>query len=362
MYGGAERLVVRLCNFLTRKGIQNAILTVALLSEIEKDLDSTEIIVKRVRKQRPRHITRALIKGILEYQKRFDVLNAHNFPANIACLFSSKPVVWMCNEPEAYILLSDPGVKLSSKNWVFYRGSFFLEKHLSKFSIKNAVVADNFNAERFTKLFGFSPKIINYGVDFTFFSQYANNQNLKEEFSGKFVVLHSGTITKLKNQLESIITINKIKDKIPNIRLILIGSVLDPEYEHKIKNYIQEHNLDDYVYFRGHVNRKELREFYYIADVLLHPIKPQGGWLTPFEILSAEKPIIVSEETPPADIIIKEGIGTVTNNYADALLNCYNNYKMYKNMAQKGKKFVSENLRWDHYCEKMLEEFIRVAR
>lgn len=356
IYGGAETLIVKLCNYMSGMGIENAILTTHMLDEIEKDLSNTKIFVYPPKRDLPKHSIRALRKGLNEIGGNYDLINPHNFPADIASMFCSKPKVWMCNEPEVYLLLSDANVRNDS-GYRFLKKMFFIQKFFFRFFLKNAVVADEFNAERFKKLFGYEPKIINYGVDYDFFSQEPRDNPIKELYKNRFVVLQSGMMQQFKNQLASLETINKLKDKIPNILLILTGSTIDINYQNILLTYIKENNLENHVFIKGHVNRDEVRNFYYISDVLLHPIKPQGGWLTPFEFLSAGRPIIVSEEFPPRNILNDNQIGTVTSDYVNAILDVYNNPEKHKKMAQKGKEFVSENLLWDNYCKKMLEIF-----
>jgi hypothetical protein len=44
------------------------------------------------------------------------------------------------------------------------------DKFVVRHYIKNVVAADEFNAERFKRIYGFKPEIINYGIDYDFFS------------------------------------------------------------------------------------------------------------------------------------------------------------------------------------------------
>jgi glycosyltransferase involved in cell wall biosynthesis len=359
VYGGGETLIVKLCNYLTKQGIKNAILTTEMIPEIENDLDDTKVFVKTPKMISFKRMYKALKQGVKELENEYDVLNPHNFPADLACATSKNKKIWMCNEPEAYLLLNDQRFKGSNqyKNIVF---AFKVQKFLYRFLMKKAVVADEFNAQRFKKLFGYEPKIINYGVDYNFFSTEPEQQKideLKEQFKDRFIVLQSGMMQPLKNQIASLETINELKDKIPNILLILTGAMLDTEYEGRLRKYVEENNLENYVYFKGHVNRTEVREFYNISNVLLHPIKPQGGWLTPFEFLSAGRPIVVSEEFPPKRILLENNIGTVTCEYAAAIMDVYQNPQNHIYMAQKGKEFVKKNLQWENFCANMLDYF-----
>ena len=364
IYGGAELVVVRLANYLTKKGIENAILTTAMLPEIEKDLDKTRVIIQRKPKIPFNFLgvreMLALHKGIRNNLKNFDVINIHNYPAEISFFPFRKTAVWMCNEPPEIVL------RINSKQSLFSR---LVKKIVLKFDkfvvrcyIKNAVVADEFNAERFKKIYGLNPEIINYGIDYDFFS-CGHPEKPKERYNlrNNFIILQVGVLTPFKNQLESIKTIKKLKDKIPHLKLILAG-LAENKYKLSLEKYIKEKHLENYVIFTGQINREEVRNLYHACDVLLHPIKPQGGWLSPFEALCAKRLIIVSPEMSASDIIKKEKIGIVTDNYVETITEVYRNAGKYVKMREKGSQWVKNNLNWDIFCQRNLDIFQKILK
>lgn len=374
LYGGAELLMVKLANYLSRKGIKNCLLTTSVPPEIEKDLEGTEIIIQRkmvgifipifIFNKVPmlNEIVEAvaLRKGIHNHLNRFDVINVHNYPAELSVFPFRKPIVWMCNEPPEV----EMRLKLEASPFLKFakRMTLRFDKLIVRHYIKTVVVADAFNAKRFERIYGFKPEIINYGIDYSFFSQ-ANGREASEKFNlqGNFIALQVGMLTPLKNQIESIKAIEKLKNKIPNIKLVLVGWG-EKEYTQMLKRYIEERGLKQNVIFTGHLSREQVRGLYGACDVLLHPIRSQGGWLTPFEALCAKKPVIVSPEMTASEIIDREKIGIVTWDLAGAVMNVYNSPKKYHNIAEKGGKWVKENLSWDKFCQRMLNLFYKVQR
>jgi glycosyltransferase involved in cell wall biosynthesis len=238
---------------------------------------------------------------------------------------------------------------------------FEIEKFVVRNYIKYVCVSDEFNAKQFEKIYGFKPIIINYGIDYEFFSQGDKYRAFKKLnlYDNYFIVLQVGWIQPFKNQLESIRTIEKLKDKISNIKLILAGAE-DQGYKMILEKYIREKKLEQYVIFTGHLNREEIRDLYHACDVLLHPIKSQGGWLAPFEALCAKKPIVVSREMTASDIIKREKIGIVTDDFAEAIWDIYTNPDKYYAIAKRGEVWVRENLSWDKFCEKMVNLFYKI--
>jgi glycosyltransferase involved in cell wall biosynthesis len=364
LYGGAEVLIVRLANYLSSQGIGNAVLTTGISPEIERDLQGSEIIKYPFKPAkgllaRLKNLvltTCCLHKGLCEHASRFDVVNPHNFPASLAVFPLNMPCVWMCNEPPETELGLDRASMGTLKRLVF---KFILacDHFVVRNNIINVVVADRFNSERFERLYGLKPRIVNYGIDFGFFS--TGSAELYEKPGTDFRVIQVGMLTPLKNQLESVRTIEKLRSVIPGIKLILAGFG-EGAYLSSINDYIAQKGLQQHVRITGHLNRFQVRELYHSCDVLLHPIKPQGGWLSPFEAISAGLPVVVSKEMTAADLMLEHDLGVVTDDYSAGILEIYNNRDKYCDLAEQRAQWVHENLTWDRFCGKMLEFYKEV--
>ncbi len=353
-YGGAELLIVKLANYMTEHGIENAFLTTSILPEMKKELKGTKIIIQKALKI-PFGELLALHNGIKNNLSKFDIINVHGYPAELSVYPYDKPVVWMCNEPILYLMSSESSLASILTN----KMKLVLDKYVVRNYIKNVVVADEFNAERFRKIYGFNPEIINYGIDYEFFSGGGMGLSDRFDLHNHFSVLQVGMLQPFKNQMESIKTIEMLKERIPNIKLILAGWGL-PAYEELLKKYVRKKKLEKNVVFTGHLNKESIRDLYHACDVLLHPIKPQGGWLSPFEAMCAKMPVVVSNEMTASYIIRKENIGIVTDNYVEAIWEVYNNPEKYKKTAERGKEWVIKNLSWDRYCEQMVNLVTKV--
>lgn len=360
LYGGAELLVVRLANYLSRNRIENGVLTTDISSEIVADLKGTRILKfpyahgpKTPKVYNLFRKIQRLHHGIHENHDRYDVINVHNFPAELAIFPCRKPVVWMCNEPPAIESKYFEQREYSPKWWV--TGTILaLDNYIVRHHIRHVVVADEFNKRRFSALYQFNPHVVPYGIDYHFFS--SSELYGASSSSDPFIVLHVGVLTHLKNQLESLRTIERLKGRIPGIRLILAGTGEDA-YIEKLSTYIKEKQLTTYVELTGHVNRSTLKNLYAKSDVLLHPIRPQGGWLAPFEALCAKLPIVVSPELSASDLIKEADLGIVTQDYSAAILDIYQNRSKYQQMAEQRALWVKEHLSWDTFGKEMVEVF-----
>ena len=362
--GGAELLIIELSNWLTRKGFRNDIFALSKSKEVEKSLINTNIII-------PKHNidlnppgfrnTGEILKFIKIYRKElkkiiknYDVINFHNFPVTWTIFPRKKPCVWMLNEPPNLWSKPNAGFLLKTLNKI--------RNWLDKFIVRNSVniicVADEFNKERVKSRYKKNARIVYYGINYDFFSKgEAKNAIKKFGLKGKFLVVQSGMVTENKNQLESIKSVNKTKNKIPNILLILAGKVADDNYKKKLNEYIQKNKLEKNILFTGNLNREELRDLYKSANVGLFPVGKQGGWLAPFEMLCSEKPVIVSEEMGAASIIKGNGLGIVTKEYSNALIEVYKNPKNYRKRAEIASSFVKKNLSWNIFADKMIKAY-----
>lgn len=356
VFGGAELVIVRLCNFLTKKGVNNALLTSSIIPEVDKQLNGTKIIV---RKNPGINKLYFIWKIVREFMNEYDLINVHNFPTQFSAFLCNKPVVWMCNEPD--ILLGKQHAT-SFKEKLLFKLLFLFEKFVINHYIKSIIVSDNYNFERFRNAYKVNPYINYYGIDYDYFAD-GYSKTIKSELllRDNYVILHAGMITHYKNQMESLRIINEVKKKIPNVLLVIAGYSID-NYKNECDKYIKENSLDHYVRFTGHLDKIKLREYYHACDVLLHPIRAQGGWLTPFEVLCAKKPIVVSPEMTASNIIMHEAIGVVTDNYIEVIIDIYNNRDKYYKMALHGENWVKNNLSWDKYCEKILEIYNSALR
>ena len=162
MYGGAELVIVRLSNYMTKKGIENALLTTCILPEMEKDLNGTKIIIQKKRKYPLDKITGfgeliALNRGTTSMLNSFDVINVHNCPAEFSTFPNHRSTIWMCNEPLLNLLLEQKSTQIPK---LIKKLILFFSRFVAKSFLRHAVVADEFNAKRFQNIYGFKPKII----------------------------------------------------------------------------------------------------------------------------------------------------------------------------------------------------------
>lgn len=366
-YGGAETVVINLAKELKRMGVENSILTLSISDEVKFLCSGVDIITPQKRLEPKLHNSsfigsmRRLItevamlrRLIIEHAPYYDVINIHNFPATWALAFTGhKNIVWMCNEPPD--MWNKEGSSLLLK--VIREVGYHIDRFIVRRTVQRLCVADELNGERIGGRYGMDFDIISYGIEYDLFSEGDGSGVIeKHDLHDKFVITQVGTITPQKNQMESVKAVKELKNKTPNIILLLVGPG-NNEYEKNIRSYIQENELDNHVFFLGHLSKNEISDIYCASNVALFPVKTQGGWLAPFEAMCASVPVIVSETMGAASLIKRKGLGVVAGNYADAILDIYRNPVLYRERAMNSRQWVKDNLTWANFAKRKLQIF-----
>jgi glycosyltransferase involved in cell wall biosynthesis len=326
VYGGAEKVIVRLCEYLRKQGIEHALNMPSVPEQMKMDLAGTKII-----------------PGLCYDYGYWKVVNYHNFPATLKTFVHPLgSECWYCNEPPELFT-----------NWK-RKPIEFVNRRMIVNKILNVIVADQFNADRFERLYGIKPRIIPYGIDWEYFSQVDRKPD--PEY---FTVMQVGTISRYKNQIETIRACSGVIGQIPNLRLWLIGHVSEPDYRQQVEDEIRASGMAGSVFWEPHVRPEQLRYMYSRCDVLMHPVKEQGGWLTPFEAMSAGVPVIVSNELTCSKIINNNQLGLVARDYAKALWLVYTTKNRLD--GNRNSLWVRDNLSWDKFGSEMVKYYQEIS-
>jgi glycosyltransferase involved in cell wall biosynthesis len=329
--GGAEKVIVKLCNYLTEHSIDNSILTKRMIPEIKSQLTETRIIEMGTLEN-----VQQMLHSIYT---DFDVINVHNDPTQLLVYPKQMNAIWSFNELPEKIQLGG----VLPENEI---------KMVQKF-IKKIVVADERNKEKVKIVYNKDSKIVPYGIDFDFF-QLPSREDMRNRFlidKNDFVITQVGFIAPTKNQIESVKILAEVKKKIPNAKLVLAGLQL-PEYKKLVDEEIMKNNLYTDVIFTGKLNQEEIRDLLKESDVALQPNKGQGSWLSVFESSACHVPIVVSTEFTASNIV-KENDGAVCSTIEE-----YVNAIISEQPIEKMHNFV-KTLTWDNYCKGMVEVFVK---
>lgn len=335
-YGGAEEVVVQLANYLVRNDHQ----ILVILKDAPNELCNKLPVGHPHCGARTTRSWKAFRREVRKELDWADVANVHNFPATLATLPTRKPIVWMCNEPpELFTNWRRKPVESINRAWV-------------KKSRMKVVVADQFNSDRFESLYNVQPRIIPYGVNYDFWSRGVRIPSK----SGKVRLLQVGTVTPYKNQLQSIQVLMRLLSYGIDATLTLAGGIVDPGYHLECLKipYSKER-----VKFLGLRSPEEVRDLYNTHDVLLHPVRGQGGWLVPFEAMCARLPVVTIPAFSASDMIRDNGLGQVSYGLSGGVQRVL--WSCHTSELECIKLWVKENLTWERFGESMLDAFKEVT-
>jgi len=340
-YGGAEEVVVQMSRYLTAHEHQATLLTTNLPPDMQERLPKGLSWIVT-----PEYL------GMWQYAHseigKYDIVNAHNFPATLTTFPTKKPIVWYCHEPpELFANWRRKPVEAFNRWWVRKSGT-------------KVVVADQMNAHRFFRIYGVEPQVVPYGVDCEFWSKGISFT--KEP--GRIRLLQVGAISLYKNQLVSILSLFELLETGLDATLTLIGSIADERYYRSLVENIDyaEHTglrgCWGRITFEGQKTQEEVRGQFRVHDILLHPVEGKGGWLVPFEAMCAGLPVLTTPKFSASALITQNELGIVTGNLADAILRGRDR----ELDTEAIRLWVKENLTWTKFGEGMIRMFEEVIR
>jgi len=336
VYGGAERQIVYLCNYLTDNNYRVTIITQETVPELRENLKETRLIVIKD--------PNALVGTVRNLLPKFDIVNPHNHPAEFFTPPVKIPSVWQCNEPPSHILAGQPVNEI--------------EKRLVQKYITKVMVISEFDQIRFKKLYGMD-SIVNYpGVKYEYFNKKGTGKD-KYKLKDSFVLIEPGYLTWTKNQLKAVELFSEVKEEIKNSKLLLAGYDKDP-YSNQVKKLIKKLNLRGDVIITGYIEKdSDVRDLYYLSDILIGPFLKQGGWASTFEALVCGVPIVVSDAFPGAEVIRRHNLGVAISidNFKKEIFRIYDNLDEEKSKAKKASKWIGNNLTWDKFGERYSKVF-----
>lgn len=143
-------------------------------------------------------------------------------------------------------------------------------------------------------------------------SIYSISNGIKPEWlriDSKFIegrVLFVGRVLPIKGIGNLIKSISMIKKEKKEINLHIVGPYLDIEYFEKLKKLVKELNIEDSVYFMGHLFGNKLFQEYSESQVFVLPSHDESNPFVLIEAMASGIPVVATE-VGGIPYLIKEG-------------------------------------------------------
>ena len=299
-----------------------------------------------------------------------EVIHIHDMIIAEACFLANKkyqlPTVLDLHENRPEILKFYPYMqKLYGKLLVSVKRWKKKEEEFVKKSDKIVVVTDEAKNELSSRVRSKTKDIIVVPNTIRK-SFYQNKKNVSIPFkkgANEFNVLYlgdTGDRRGLRTVIEAL-QILKSRDKIQNIIFLVIGKITN----RKLLSLVDKYNLKKHVKFIGWQDQETFPFWISQADVCVSPLHKNLHHDTTyanklFQYMSFGKALLLSNVLAQKELMEKVGSGVVhkeqnAQDFADKLLDLYNNDGLRIEMGKKGEKFVRNDFTWDKTSNQLKE-------
>lgn len=201
------------------------------------------------------------------------------------------------------------------------------------------------------------------------FLNYPIKKNIIERYRGYFVLSYLGDTSLRRGTNLLIKAVSIIRDKIKNIKLVLVGGSSD---DHYLIYLTERHNLKEIVDFEGWQDFDLFPSYIKASSICFSPLIKNRHHDTTypeklFNYMAIGKPVIVSNCRVQQRIIEEENCGLVfesgnVHQLCKCILKLYKNNELRKKMGENGKKAVLEKYNWDVTDRDFVDFYNKIQR
>lgn len=177
-------------------------------------------------------------------------------------------------------------------------------------------------------------------------------------------VLFLSHLKPLKGPLEFLKAAKIANQKRQDIRFVLAGPDRDKSFSQKLKTYVKDNGLNEYVEMPGGIYGEDKEKLFASSDIFVFPTHWETFGLVIIEAMRAGLPVISSSEGAIPEIIQDGLTGFIINpncpeEIADRILVLADNPNLRRSMGMKGREVFESKYTLEVYAEK-LDKAIKV--
>lgn len=231
------------------------------------------------------------------------------------------------------------------KNWLIY---YPIEKWLARCTDCLITINDEDYECAVRKKFkaGSIKKVNGVGIDLNKFKPQTpeKKKELRKQYGydeNDFILIYVAEMSYRKHQDLLINVVNVLKNKISDIKLLLVG---EGSLMEQYKNQVQKLHLEEYIHFLGY--RKDVPDLMTIADVAVSSSRQEGLPVNVMEAMAAGLPLVVTDCRGNRDLVQDGENGFVVGiddaeGMAERMEYIYNNGEM----KEKARKYNLNSIR-----------------
>jgi len=202
----------------------------------------------------------------------------------------------------------------------------------------------------------------------SFYKNAVTDDEIIKKFENDFVLLYIGD-TGLRRGLQTAIeAIPILKNNIPNIRLVIVGtSSADPMLQKQVENL----HIADCINFEGWQNERLFPSYIKAAAIGISPLfkskQHDVAYANKlFQYMSFGLPVLVSNATAQRNLVEKTKTGLVHNekdivDFCEKVHLLYNDKALYSTFEKNAKLFIENEFNWEHTAKDLIKMYDDLA-
>jgi len=377
--GGAERLILSLSSELRRLGYDIDVFALRY--------DRTRCFPELLGETKVRGLSRIFQSRIfsatpplqalelaLRIPEGYDIIHAHNFPANIAAFLATRlnrsyldtPYLWQCNEPPRILYDRDEicryyeqarqrGLLERARAFLGLRTMHATSKRMDELAVRNASVVttlSRFVANRIKETYGCDSRVLNPGVDLQIFHPFAEDKSVRRKYgvSDAPLLLTVSRLWPAKNIETAVKAFRVVLERFPSAFYMIVG---EGPSARTLRTLAYKLKVGDRVRFISDAEVESLADFYAACDVFVFPALGEPWGLGALEAMACGKPVVAAEDGGLPEMINDESDGILVEpsdpfSYGEAILRLLDDRSLAQAMgtkaAMKAKAYTWESM------------------
>ena len=195
----------------------------------------------------------------------------------------------------------------------------------------------------------------------TFFEDYIVNETIIKKYKSNFVILYLGD-THLRRGIQTAITaLSKLKDTIPEIKLVIVGKNTSDII---LRKQVKDLQLEQFVDFEGWQNVSLFQSYILASEICISPLhrnlQHDVAYANKiFQYMSFAKPLLVSDAIAQRKLVEKVACGLVhkerdSKDFSNKVLALYKSKPLRMELGESGRKFIQNEFSWEQTSEKLI--------
>ena len=195
----------------------------------------------------------------------------------------------------------------------------------------------------------------------TFFEDYKVNETIIKKYKSNFVILYLGDTHLRRGIQTAIAALVKLKDTIPEIKLVIVGKNTTDII---LRKQVKDLQLEQFVDFEGWQNVSLFQSYILSSEICISPLhrnlQHDVAYANKiFQYMSLAKPLLVSDAIAQRKLVEKVACGLVhkerdSKDFSNKVLALYKSKPLRMELGESGRKFVQNEFSWEQTSEKLI--------